>query len=92
MAIHSSILAWRIPGTEEPGGLPSVGLHRVKHDWCDLAAEAAAYLKTNSKWFKDLNLSPTCIKLLEVNVQEMFLEIGPTNDLPDITPKAQATK
>ena len=45
----------------------------------------------NSKWFKDLNLSPKCIKL-EVNVQELFLEIGPTNDLPDITPKAQATK
>ena len=46
----------------------------------------------NSKWFKDLNLSPICIKLLEVNVQEMFLAIGPTNDLPDRTPKAQAIK
>ena len=32
MATHSNILAWRIPGTEEPGGLPSVGLHRVGHD------------------------------------------------------------
>ena len=32
MATHSSILAWRIPGTEEPGGLPSKGLHRVGHD------------------------------------------------------------
>ena len=32
MATHSSILAWRIPGTEEPGGLPSLGLHRVGHD------------------------------------------------------------
>ena len=32
MATHSSILAWRIPGTEEPGGLPSMGLHRVGHD------------------------------------------------------------
>ena len=32
MATHSSILAWRIPGTEEPGGLPSMGLHRVRHD------------------------------------------------------------
>ena len=38
MAIHSSILAWRIPGTGEPGGLPSVGLHRVGHDWSDLVA------------------------------------------------------
>ena len=32
MATHSSILAWRIPGTEEPGGLLSMGLHRVGHD------------------------------------------------------------
>jgi len=42
MATHSSVLAWRIPGTGEPGGLPSVGSHRVGHDWCDLAAAAAA--------------------------------------------------
>ena len=32
MATHSSVLAWRVPGTEEPGGLPSVGSHRVGHD------------------------------------------------------------
>ena len=41
MATHSSVLAWRVPGTGEPGGLPSVGLHRVGHDWSDLAATAA---------------------------------------------------
>ena len=41
MATHSHILAWRIPGTGEPGGLPSVGSHRVGHDWSDLAAAAA---------------------------------------------------
>ena len=41
MATHSSVLAWRIPGTAEPGGLPSMGSHRVRHDWCDLAAVAA---------------------------------------------------
>ena len=40
MATHSIILAWRIPRTEEPGGLPSVGSHRVRHDWSDLAAAA----------------------------------------------------
>ena len=40
MATHSSILAWRIPGTEEPSGLLSMGLHRVGHDWSDLAAAA----------------------------------------------------
>ena len=32
MAAHSSVLAWRIPGTGEPGGLPSMGSHRVKHN------------------------------------------------------------
>ena len=42
MATHSSVLAWRIPGTGEPGGLPSMGLYRVGHDWSDLAAAAAA--------------------------------------------------
>ena len=42
MATHPSILAWRIPGTGEPGGLPSVGSHRVGHDWSNLAAAAAA--------------------------------------------------
>ena len=38
MATHSSVLAWRIPGTGEPGGLPSMVSHRVRHDWSDLAA------------------------------------------------------
>ena len=42
MAIHSNIFAWRIPGMGEPGGLPSLGLHRVRHDWSDLAAAEAA--------------------------------------------------
>ena len=42
MTTHSSVLAWRIPGTEEPGGLPSLGSHRVGRDWSDLAAAAAA--------------------------------------------------
>ena len=46
MATHSSILAWRVPGTGEPAGLPSMGLHRVWHDWRDLAAAAAS----NSFW------------------------------------------
>ena len=42
MATLSSVLAWRIPGRGEPGGLPSMGSHRVGHDWSDLAAVAAA--------------------------------------------------
>ena len=44
MATHSSVLAWRISGTGEPGGLPSMGSHRVGHDWSDLAQ--------HSIWFK----------------------------------------
>ena len=41
MATHSSVLAWRIPGTGEPGGLLSMRSHRVRHNWSDLAAAAA---------------------------------------------------
>ena len=41
MALHSSTLAWKIPWTEEPGGLQSMGPHRVGHDWSDLAAAAS---------------------------------------------------
>ena len=50
MATHSSILAWRIPGMGEPGGLPSMGSHRIGHDWSDLAAMIATV-----KW-----LCPIC--------------------------------
>ena len=42
MATHSSVLAWKIPGMGEPGGLPSMGSHRVGHDWGDIGAAAAA--------------------------------------------------
>ena len=41
MAAHFSVLAWRIPGTAEPGGLLSMGSHRVGHDGSDLAAAGA---------------------------------------------------
>ena len=41
MATHSSVISWRIPGTGEPRGLPSMGSHKVRHDWSDLAAAAA---------------------------------------------------
>ena len=42
MATHSSVLAWRIPGMGEPGGLLSMGSHRVGHDWSNLAAAVAS--------------------------------------------------
>ena len=52
MATHSSVLAWRIPGTGEPGGLPSMGSHRVRHDWGDLA-EAARIFAWRIPWTEE---------------------------------------
>ena len=51
MATHSSVLAWRIPGTGEPGGLLSMGSHRVRHDWSDLAVAAACALSMLALYF-----------------------------------------
>ena len=59
MATHFSVLAWRIPGTGEPGELPSMGSHRVGHDWSDLAA-AAENACMNAK---SLQLCPTVYRL-----------------------------
>ena len=58
MATHSSVLAWRIPGTGEPGGLPSMGSHRVGHDWSDLASASAADGKESACSVGDLVLIP----------------------------------
>ena len=55
MAAHSSVLAWRIPGTVEPGGLPSMRSHRVRHYWRDLAAAAAAAVFSSSL-FRSIDL------------------------------------
>ena len=66
MATHSSILAWRIPGTGKPGGLPSVGLHRVGHDWSDLAAAAAA-AAANVSWIKYI-----CVIGTKINERSIF--------------------
>ena len=48
MATHSGVLAWRIPGTGEPGVLPSMGSHRVRYDWSDLAAAFCHSVMSNS--------------------------------------------
>ena len=50
MATHSSVLAWRIPGTGEPSGLPSMGWQIVRHNWNDLAAAAAWFEGDNSQY------------------------------------------
>ena len=56
MVTHYSVLAWRIPGTGEPGGLLSMGSHRVGHDWSNLAAAAAASQKN---WAENTKSSHT---------------------------------
>ena len=66
MATHSSVLAWRIPGTGEPGGLPSMGSHRVGHDWRNLAAAAAEV-----RDLKQLSLSHLS-DFEEANVHEFY--------------------
>ena len=76
MGSHSSVLAWRIPGMGEPGGLPSMGLHRVGHYWSDLAAAGLpdlanifyilgtfighTYTKEKNKYFSLFNLKWKC--------------------------------
>ena len=64
MATHSSILAWRIPGTGEPGGLPSMGSHRVGHDWSDLAAAAAVLIEDPEKLMQLERLKLTSLTIL----------------------------
>ena len=62
MATHSNILAWRIPGMAEPGGPPSIGSHRVGHDWSNLAAAAAVlYISYISIESEEKHVSVTCI-------------------------------
>ena len=56
MTTHSSTLACRIPWTEEPGGLPSMGSHRVGHAWHDSAAAAAAQYSGWKRWVKEADL------------------------------------
>ena len=51
MATHSSVLAWRIPGTGELGGLPSLESHRVGHNWSDFAASAGHLNNGTSNWY-----------------------------------------
>ena len=52
MATHSSVLAWRISGTEEPGGLPSLGLHRVGHNLAEAAAEQTVHSSNIPEFFQ----------------------------------------
>ena len=72
MAAHSSVLAWRIPWAEEPGGLPSMGLHRVGQDRSDLAAAATATVTNRVKGLDPIDRVP----------EELWMEV------PDIAQEA----
>ena len=71
IATHSSVLAWRIPGMGEPRWLPSMGSHRVGHDWSDLAAAAAADSILKSR---DITL-PTKFHLVKAMVFQVVLYV-----------------
>ena len=88
METHSSVLAWRIPGTGEPGGLPSMGSHRVGHDWSDLAAEAAALLwsVTSSVTLSGVDLDWGEGKLENINTRESSRGIIVVQSLGCVTP------
>ena len=66
MAPHSSVLAWRIPWTEKPGGLQSMRSHRVGHDWSDLAAAAAIF-------FLGILLHCVCTILRYLNEEQLII-------------------
>ena len=66
MAPHSSVLAWRIQGMGEPGELPSMGSHRVGHDWNDLAAAAAAAVHRYQKGLEQSG------RITQVTVKQYF--------------------
>ena len=78
MATHSSILAWSIPGTEEPGGLLSMGLHRVGHDWYDLAAA----LELSTELVKTQIARPPCLVFLNSQIWDWNKRICILNKFP----------
>ena len=83
MAAHSSVLAWRIPGTKEPVGLPSMGSHRVRHDWSNLAVATVPYhLRRISPWTHLSYQNPKIFKLhrhLSIYVVPILLIHATTN-------------
>ena len=79
MATHSSVLAWRIPGTVEAGGLPSMGSHRVRHDWSNLAAAAAEYIMRNT----GLEEAQAGIKIAKKNINMRVWSLGQEDPLEE---------
>ena len=73
MAPHSSVLAWRIPGMGEPGGLPSVGAHWVGHDWSNLVTVAHC-----QKRVAESDLTPGSLTPGSISHQEGWILLPPT--------------
>ena len=72
MATHSSILAWRIPGMEEPGGLPSMVSHKVGHYWSDLTAAAASVQFSSIQSLSPVwSLQPHGLELVQTQVHQV---------------------
>ena len=93
MATQSSILAWRIPWTEEPGELQSMGSERVRHNWSNLThTHTKPYTKINSKQIKDLNVRAHTIKCLEENRGINLHDPGIGNCFFDVTSRSQRIK
>ena len=74
MVTHSSVLPWRIPGTGEPGGLPSMGSHRVRRDWSNLAAAAERTLFHYQQVINSQNSLPK--RELSVSRENMSSEVS----------------
>jgi len=81
MATHSSVLGWRIPGMGEPGGLPSMGSHRVGHDWSDLAAAAGL------QHARVLGPSPS-LEFIQTHVHQVSDATKPSHPLSSPSPPA----
>ena len=82
MATHSSVLAWRIPGTVEPGGLPSVGSHRVRHDGGDLAVTIIPFSRGSSKLRNQTHISWTASRVFIVWATREAVKVKVTLSCP----------
>ena len=95
MATHSSILAWRIPWTEEPGGLQSLGLHRVRHDWSNWAHQFSSVAQSCPTLCDPMDCSPPgfpvhhqTTELAQTHVHRVGDDIQPSHPLLSPSPRA----
>ena len=86
MATHSSVLAWRIPGMGEPGGLPYMGSHRVGHDWSDLAAAAPIIFAIPFADFISLTVTPLVSDLASLDVGLLWKDVVRSSENTSFSP------